>query len=56
MNSLAAGFDWDDGNLAHCLKHGVSRPEVEGLFSSPVSAPYMHQGEIESYEKENPDL
>lgn len=101
MDRLAVGFDWDDGNLAHCRKHGVSRSEVEGLFSSPViilpdashsgtearlraigrsrrgravfvvftirqrdghrvirpvSARYMHQAEIASYEKENPDL
>jgi uncharacterized DUF497 family protein len=101
MNGLVSGFEWDDGNLEHCLKHGVSRSEIEGLFASPVvvlpdtahsevetrhravgrrkhgravfvvftirecggrrfirpiSARYMHKAEIESYEKENPDL
>ncbi len=101
MDGSLAGFEWDQGNLAHCRKHGVSRPEIEGLFARPViilpdeshsqterrfraigrtgrgravfvvftirergghryirpvSARYMHQEEIESYEKENPDL
>ncbi|MBV9528721.1 BrnT family toxin [Sphingomonas sp.] len=36
MNRLVSGFEWDDGNLAHCWKHGVSRPEIEGLFTGPV--------------------
>ena len=96
-----SGFEWDDGNLEHCRKHGVSRQEVEEVFTSPVvilpdpghlqaerrlraigrtgggraafvvftirqragrqyirpvSARYMHQEEIDSYEKDNPDL
>ncbi len=29
-----AGFDWDDGNIAKCQKHGVSIEEIEVLFSS----------------------
>jgi uncharacterized protein len=29
-----AGFDWDDGNLAKCQKHGVSIEEIEAVFSS----------------------
>ena len=28
------GFDWDDGNLAKCRKHGVSVEEIEELFVS----------------------
>jgi len=36
MDGLVSGFEWDDGNLAHCRKHGVSRPEIESLFASPV--------------------
>ncbi len=36
MDGLVSGFEWDDGNLAHCRKHGVSRSEIEGLFASPV--------------------
>lgn len=36
MDGPVAGFEWDDSNLEHCRKHGVSRPEIEGLFSGPV--------------------
>jgi len=36
MDRLVSGFEWDDNNLAHCRKHGVSRSEIEGLFASPV--------------------
>ena len=28
-----AGFDWDDGNRAKCLKHGVAIAEIEALFA-----------------------
>lgn len=27
-----AGFDWDEGNLAKCQKHGVSQAAIESLF------------------------
>ncbi len=27
-----AGFEWDRGNRAKCLKHGVSVEEIESLF------------------------
>lgn len=27
-----SGFDWDDGNLAKCRKHGVSTGTIENLF------------------------
>lgn len=36
MGGWVSGFDWDDGNLEHCRKHGVSRPEIEELFTRPV--------------------
>ena len=36
MDGLVSGLEWDDGNLAHCQKHGVSRLEIESLFTSPV--------------------
>jgi uncharacterized DUF497 family protein len=32
MDGLLSGFEWDQGNLAHCRKHGVSRPEIESIF------------------------
>lgn len=28
-----AGFDWDDGNWLKCGKHGVSRTEIEEVFT-----------------------
>ncbi len=28
-----SGFDWDKGNWPKCGKHGVSREEIEELFS-----------------------
>ena len=30
------GFDWDDGNIGHCAKHGVSRREIETLFLATI--------------------
>lgn len=27
------GFEWDDGNLSKCQKHGVSVGEIEALFA-----------------------
>jgi uncharacterized DUF497 family protein len=27
-----SGFDWDQGNLSKCHKHGVSRETIEALF------------------------
>jgi len=31
-----AGLEWDRGNRAECLKHGVSAEEIESLFREPV--------------------
>ena len=28
------GFDWDEGNIAKCQKHGVSIAEIEALFET----------------------
>jgi uncharacterized DUF497 family protein len=36
MDRLISGFDWDEGNLEHCRKHGISRPEIEALFTGPI--------------------
>ena len=43
MKKLAvAGFDWDEGNLAKCVKHGVAVEEIEALFrAGPAVAPDM---------------
>ena len=27
------GFQWDEGNAAHCAKHGVTREEVEHVLA-----------------------
>ncbi len=32
MIGPVAGFDWDQGNLEKCQKHGVSLKEIEALF------------------------
>ena len=32
-----AGFDWDDAKRAKCQQHGVSVPEIEGLFRQPLA-------------------
>ena len=29
------GFDWDDGNWPKCGKHGVTKAEIEAVFSRP---------------------
>ncbi len=29
-----AGFDWDDGNIEKCQKHGVSIEEIETTFGT----------------------
>ena len=33
---MLAGFDWDEGNRAKCLEHGVSMAEIENLFQRPI--------------------
>jgi hypothetical protein len=96
-----SGFDWDNGNLAKCQKHGATIEDIESLFDEPIailpdeahsqaerrfraigktsdgralfvvftlrrygdeilirpiSARYMHEKEVKSYEEENPDI
>lgn len=31
--SNSSGLHWDDGNWPKCGEHGVSKPEIEELFS-----------------------
>ena len=33
--TTVAAFDWDEGNLAKCQKHGVSIDEIVALFRHP---------------------
>lgn len=35
MLEAVAGFDWDEGNLEKCQRHGVSVAEIEGMFARP---------------------
>ena len=40
MRRTIGGFDWDEGNRAKCLKHGVSIAEIEALLrGEPHVAP-----------------
>ena len=34
MHTAVAGFDWDDGNVQKCLKHGVAIDVIETFFRS----------------------
>ena len=36
LTFLAAGFDWDKGNLAKCRKHGVTPDDIEAVFKGAV--------------------
>ena len=31
-----AGFDWDRGNWPKCGKHGLSKADIERVFTRPV--------------------
>jgi uncharacterized DUF497 family protein len=30
------GFEWDEGNIAKCGKHGLSLAEIESVFSERI--------------------
>ena len=32
-----SGFDWDNGNLEKCQKHGVTVEIVESVFDNPIA-------------------
>jgi uncharacterized protein len=34
MTMKCAGFDWDEGNIQKCQKHGVSIAEIEAVFKN----------------------
>jgi uncharacterized DUF497 family protein len=41
-------FDWDDGNRAHCCKHGVSIAEIKALLrGTPRVAPDLKHAHLE---------
>lgn len=44
----ASGFDWDEGNRAKCVRHGVSQEEIEALLASdPLIAPDLKHSATE---------
>lgn len=44
----AVRFEWDEGNLEHTAKHGVTRHEIEHVLSNdPMVQPDPHPAEIE---------
>jgi uncharacterized DUF497 family protein len=43
-----SGFDWDEGNRAHCQRHGVSLAEIEALLrGNPRVAPDLKHSRLE---------
>jgi uncharacterized DUF497 family protein len=51
MNIQEDGFEWDEGNIAKCQKHGLSLEEIEAFFRSKVfvSPDVKHSGEEERF-------
>jgi len=48
MNIRAEGFEWDEGNIAKCQKHGLSLEEIEAFFRSKIFvAPDLKHSEKE---------
>ena len=43
-----SGFEWDEGNWPKCGKHGVTREEIEHLFSSARVAPDLMHSQQET--------
>ena len=47
--TTVSGFDWDEGNLAKCVKHGVTIGEIEAVFHHPHRlAPDIAHSETET--------
>lgn len=39
-SKIFSGFDWDEGNLKKCQKHGVAIGEIESVFAgTPAIGP-----------------
>lgn len=56
MVARISGFQWDRGNWPKCGKHGVSRAEIEALFSGnfAVHPDLAHSGEEEGTSRSGP--
>ena len=48
MHEGVSGFDWDEGNRAHCQKHGVSLEDIQQLLAGePLIAPDLKHALLE---------
>jgi hypothetical protein len=56
LSNPLAGVEWDAGNIAKCLKHGVSLGEIEGSSGITVFPDTDHSGAELHYEKETSDI
>ena len=46
--AVSSLFDWDEGNRAHCQKHGVSIAEIEAILrGTPKIAPDLKHAHLE---------
>jgi uncharacterized DUF497 family protein len=36
MGIIVEGFDWDEGNVTKCQKHGVTLEEIEEFFQAQI--------------------
>ncbi|HEY2133892.1 MAG TPA: BrnT family toxin [Acetobacteraceae bacterium] len=36
MSNAVIGFEWDDGNIAKCQKHGLTQSDIESVFAGVV--------------------
>ena len=44
----ARGFDWDEGNRAKCLKHGLTFQEIEAAFKAKFAVMPDQTGNAET--------
>ena len=57
IHNQFSGFQWDSGNIEKCQKHGVSIAEQENnTLIRPLSARYMHQKQVNTYEKDDSNV
>lgn len=48
-SKIFSGFDWDDGNLGKCQKHGVTIEEIESVFAgTPAIGPDAAHSDAEA--------
>jgi uncharacterized DUF497 family protein len=50
MKLPVAGFEWDEGNVSKCRKHGLAIPEIEAFLlqdGNRIVADFKHSGQQE---------